>query len=171
MSSQTDTTTSRLLGQVKWFNNKAGYGFITLTDDESSKDIFVHYKNVRADSAEYKYLVQGEYVEFAIVKSTQEGREFQASEVTGVKGGKLMCETRATNFAASAGAASAGGEERRRRPLYRNIRSPRRDQSDAPAAEGAKTDDFRPVERRRTTRPYKKRTDGPSTRDAAVATA
>jgi cold shock CspA family protein len=166
MSSQTDTATSRLLGQVKWFNNKAGYGFITLNEGDSSKDIFVHYKNVRADSAEYKYLVQGEYVEFSIVKSTQEGREFQASEVTGVKGGKLMCETRASNFAGAA-ATSSTGDDRRRRPLYRNTRPPRRDQSDAPA-EGGRTDDFRPVERRRPTRPYKKRTEGSSTRDAAV---
>ena len=32
---------SRQLGIVKWFNNKAGFGFVTTLED-SGKDIFVH---------------------------------------------------------------------------------------------------------------------------------
>ena len=28
------------LGKIKWFNSKKGYGFIT--DDKTSKDIFLH---------------------------------------------------------------------------------------------------------------------------------
>ena len=38
--------------------------------------------------------MQGEYVEFSLV-STQGGvHEFNAANVSGIKGGKLMCETR-----------------------------------------------------------------------------
>ena len=31
-------------GKVKWFNAKKGYGFIT--DDETSKDIFLHFSEL-----------------------------------------------------------------------------------------------------------------------------
>lgn len=94
----TDSTTiqvQRLLGQVKWFNNKAGYGFITVSDGEQAgKDIFIHFSAITASESQYKYLVQGEYVEFVLDKSTSDAHEFHATQVAGVKGGKLMCETR-----------------------------------------------------------------------------
>lgn len=92
----TEASTSRLLGQVKWFNNKAGYGFITVNEgDQVGKDIFIHYSTIRATSdSQYKYLVQGEYVEFLLEKSSSETHEFQANDVTGVRQGKLMCEMR-----------------------------------------------------------------------------
>jgi cold shock CspA family protein len=90
-----DMETSRLTGQVKWFNNKAGYGFITLTDGENgNKDIFIHYSSIRVTNSQYKYLVQGEYVEFNLVKSTNAAHEYQATDISGIKGGALMCETR-----------------------------------------------------------------------------
>jgi cold shock CspA family protein len=96
MSDTIATQSARILGQVKWFNNKAGYGFITVNDGEQSgKDIFVHYSTIRV-SNQYKYLVQGEYVEFEMIVSTTDGHEFQANDVSGIKGGPLMCETRRT---------------------------------------------------------------------------
>ena len=92
--SQSEKATN--IGRVKWFNNKAGYGFITLTDGEKSgMDIFVHHSAIDVIiSNEYKYLVQGEYVEFSIVSVEGGKHEFQASNVTGVNGGKLMYDTR-----------------------------------------------------------------------------
>lgn len=82
-------------GRVKWFNNKAGYGFITITDGEKSgSDIFVHHSAIMITSQQYKYLVQGEYVEFCLNKVESDKHEWQASNVNGIKGGKLMCETR-----------------------------------------------------------------------------
>jgi CspA family cold shock protein len=88
-------SSDRLTGRVKWFNNKAGYGFITVTDgSRSGSDIFVHHSSIGVASQQYKYLVQGEYVDFNM-SSTQGGaHEFQATNVVGIKGGKLMCETR-----------------------------------------------------------------------------
>jgi CspA family cold shock protein len=85
----------KFTGRVKWFNNKAGYGFVTVTDgSKSGSDVFIHHSAIKVDAEQYKYLVQGEYVEFTL--STVEGgkHEFQAAEVCGIKGGKLMCETR-----------------------------------------------------------------------------
>ena len=84
----------KIIGCVKWFNNKSGYGFISLIDGEQvGKEIFVHHSGIGVNQQQYKYLVQGEYVEF-VLSSTQGGQhEYQAVNVTGIKGGKLMCET------------------------------------------------------------------------------
>ena len=91
-----------ITGRVKWFNNKAGYGFITITDgDRVGTDVFVHHTRVVVESEQYKYLVQGEYVEFELSElENDEKHEFQASNVRGVRGGKLMCETRNDNRSA-----------------------------------------------------------------------
>lgn len=100
MSSNPDSATSsasasRLIGRVKWFNNKAGYGFITVTDGtRSGTDIFVHHSAIIVENQQYKYLVQGEYVEFSESATSSGTHEYQATDVLGVKGGKLMCETR-----------------------------------------------------------------------------
>ena len=81
-------------GCVKWFNRQSGWGFITITNEgHSDEEIFVRWDNLSCDG--YKYLVQGEYVEFSIdfKPDAQDGRQYQAANVGGVNGGKLMCET------------------------------------------------------------------------------
>jgi cold shock CspA family protein len=89
------SSVERLTGRVKWFNNKAGYGFITITDGTNSgSDVFVHHSAINVSNQQYKYLVQGEYVELSLVKTTSGVHEYQAAEVSGIKEGKLMCETR-----------------------------------------------------------------------------
>ena len=94
-SSTVSQSSERFIGRVKWFNNKAGYGFVTVTDGlKSGSDVFVHHSSVKVDSEQYKYLVQGEYVEFSLSDTKTSGHEFQAGDVSGIKGGKLMCETR-----------------------------------------------------------------------------
>ena len=89
MSSSTHT-----MGSVKWFNNKAGYGFITCIEgDLLNKDIFVHHSAIVVGSDQFRFLVQGEFVHFDLVKvEGDEKHEFQAKSVTGINGGKLMCE-------------------------------------------------------------------------------
>jgi CspA family cold shock protein len=84
-----------LTGRVKWFNNRSGFGFITVCDDGDlkDKDIFVHWSAVKVENSQYKYLVQGEYVEFNVVKPEKGEHEYNAVNVSGVKGGNLMCET------------------------------------------------------------------------------
>lgn len=49
-------------GQVKWFNNAKGFGFI-LPDDGGS-DLFVHYSSIRMDG--YKTLKAGQTVTFDV---------------------------------------------------------------------------------------------------------
>ena len=85
----------RLTGRVKWFNNKAGFGFVTACEGElKDKDVFVHFSSIQVPEDQYKYLVQGEYVDFELSKSEKSEHEFHAVNISGVKGGSLMCETR-----------------------------------------------------------------------------
>ena len=99
-NSSSSSSSTRLTGRVKWFNNKTGFGFITaLGDSEGVKegsDVFVHHSTIKVAQEQYRYLVQGEYVEFVLSKiaDASNKHEFQAADVSGVKGGKLICETR-----------------------------------------------------------------------------
>ena len=95
--SNSETQGERFVGCVKWFNNNAGYGFITVSADQgdrSGTDVFVYHSSINVTNQQYKYLVQGEYVEFAIVPTQGGAHPFQAADVTGIRRGKLMCETR-----------------------------------------------------------------------------
>lgn len=95
MSAADSSSSERFTGRVKWFNNKAGYGFVTVSDGpKSGTDVFVHHSSIKVDSEQYKYLVQGEYVEFELLTTTGGAHEYQGGQVSGIKGGKLMCETR-----------------------------------------------------------------------------
>ena len=38
---------NRIIGRVKWFNNRAGYGFITLLEGEKKgEDVFAHHSSI-----------------------------------------------------------------------------------------------------------------------------
>jgi cold shock CspA family protein len=86
----------KLVGIVKWFDSRGGFGFITVLPEqpESNKDIFVHYSSLNVEHSHYKYLVLGEYVEFLLEPSKNEKYEFSAKNVSGIRGGNLMCESR-----------------------------------------------------------------------------
>ena len=94
-STDLSSTPVRTLGMVKWFNKKQGYGFIhVLNGEQTDKDIFVHYSSIRTKDTEYKYLVQGEYVEFCIDRVVKGDHEFNATDVTGLLENPILCETR-----------------------------------------------------------------------------
>ena len=64
-------------GKVKWFNNDPGYGFLEYKDGE---DRFIHYSSIMSEG--YKTLVEGQYVEFELVR-TDKG--LQAKNVVEIK--------------------------------------------------------------------------------------
>ena len=67
--------------QVKWFNKRKGYGFV-------SGDLFVHHSDIQVSG--YKYLKRGEYV---IGEVTETGGKKKLSNIRApMEGGKLMCE-------------------------------------------------------------------------------
>jgi len=64
-------------GQVKWFNEKKGYGFISQEDGD---DVFVHFSAIQRDG--FKTLHEGDEVEFEI---SQDQRGAKASNVVVLK--------------------------------------------------------------------------------------
>ena len=48
-------------GTVKWFNERKGYGFISL---ENGEDVFVHHSSITGGG--FKTLNEGEVVEFEV---------------------------------------------------------------------------------------------------------
>ena len=122
MSSASSSGTSapvRLTGRVKWFNNKTGFGFISVVGGndqyKDASEVFVHHSAVTVSQEQYRYLVEGEYVEFSVITTESGDHKFQAGDVRGVKGGKLFCETRHEHRASQdSGGGGAGGEKSER---------------------------------------------------------
>lgn len=53
-------------GQVKWFNEKKGYGFIQQDDGQ---DLFVHYTAIQGEG--FKTLTEGQRVRFEIEETSK----------------------------------------------------------------------------------------------------
>lgn len=53
-------------GQVKWFNEKKGYGFIQQDD---GKDLFVHFSAIQGDG--FRTLKEGQRVTFEIEETSK----------------------------------------------------------------------------------------------------
>ncbi len=52
-------------GVVSWFNVTKGYGFIR--PEGGGKDVFVHYKEIKADG--FRVLSEGDKVEYTIAQN------------------------------------------------------------------------------------------------------
>lgn len=68
----------RTTGQIKWFDNRKGYGFIEV---EGSEDVFVHFTAINGPDDEFKALYDGDKVEFDIVEADK-GPQAENVEVT-----------------------------------------------------------------------------------------
>jgi CspA family cold shock protein len=51
-------------GQVKWFNEGKGFGFI---EREEGPDVFVHFSAIQGEEG-YKSLAEGQAVEFEVIE-------------------------------------------------------------------------------------------------------
>ena len=66
---------AKIKGQVKWFNESKGFGFITPAD--GSKDVFVHFSAINGEG--FKSLEEGQAVSYDL---TEGARGMQAANVT-----------------------------------------------------------------------------------------
>ena len=78
---ETKYMTGKILGTVKWFDDKKGYGFIVNPDGQ---DAFVHYRSIQQE--DYKTLREGQDIEYTHISSD---KEWQAAEVAVVSDRKL----------------------------------------------------------------------------------
>jgi len=99
-------------GRVKWFNAKAGYGFVTSL--KTNKDVFVHHSELKVGKEQFRYLLEGEYLEMEVTET--EGKSTGKS-VRGIGGGKLMCETRTESASAS-----TSSERKETKPLEKKYK-------------------------------------------------
>ena len=51
-----------MIGEVKWFNDEKGFGFIT--SEEVGKDLFVHHSEIAMEG--FRALTPGQKVEFTV---------------------------------------------------------------------------------------------------------
>ena len=58
-----DHDMDRESGEVKWFNESKGFGFITR---DSGEDVFVHFRSIRGSG--HRVLQDGQRVEFAVIE-------------------------------------------------------------------------------------------------------
>ncbi|HLT64238.1 MAG TPA: cold-shock protein [Pseudohongiella sp.] len=67
---------SIVTGQVKFFNEAKGFGFI---EQDGGGDVFVHYSSIK--SSGFKTLAEGQRVEFTVSKGA---KGLQADNVVGL---------------------------------------------------------------------------------------
>jgi len=112
--------------RVKWFNRQTGWGFLSLTssaEQHENDDIFVHWKSLNVEGELYKYLVNGEYVTLNINYTPDGEHSYQATNVSGVDGGLLMCQTR--HIENESRRDDENNENRSRQPQRVHYRGPR----------------------------------------------
>jgi len=57
---------AQFTGQVKWFNNAKGYGFV---GRDGGPDVFCHFSSIQTNG--YKTLKEGDAVEFDVIQGEQ----------------------------------------------------------------------------------------------------
>lgn len=84
----------KYIANVKWFNKQIGFGFATIMDGDDlvprGKDIFVHHSAIKPLNSNFRTLRKGEYVQMDVVNGD---KGMQATNVTGILGGPLMCDS------------------------------------------------------------------------------
>ena len=66
-------------GNVKWFNNEKGFGFIS--NDDGSGDVFVHFSAIQAEG--FRTLAEGQKVSYDTEPDPKDPGKLRAVNVIG----------------------------------------------------------------------------------------
>jgi len=97
MTEETTNNYGTEVGNVIWFDQKKGFGFIRIINPDSEyhlKELFVHYTSIESLNR-FKKLYPGENVSLIVSKNTgevTEGKEFVTSNITGLYGSTLLVD-------------------------------------------------------------------------------
>lgn len=69
------SSSSRIVGQVKWFDPKKGYGFIL---GPQGQDVFIHYSQIDGDG--FRSLKDGQEVRYTLLQG-EKGYQAQDAEM------------------------------------------------------------------------------------------
>jgi len=96
-NSTATVTMGNEVGNVVWFDQKKGFGFIKIITPGSEfldKEVFVHFSSILSQN-NFKKLYPGENVSLDVVKNTEQntnGKEFICSNVSGLYGTPLLVD-------------------------------------------------------------------------------
>lgn len=117
---KTEDTTNKsyvektIVGKVKWFNVKAGFGFINRNDN--GQDVYAHYSSIVNKNPNHRVrsLADGELVQFNLIEGSK-GAE--ATDITGINGVPVQGSeyARPNNDSKNRSSTSAGGGNGSRR--------------------------------------------------------
>ena len=83
------------VGNVMWFDQKKGYGFVKVINPDSeflNKEIFVHYSSIKSEN-DFKKLFPGENVSLNVERNEKDtNKEFVSNNVTGLFGSRLLVD-------------------------------------------------------------------------------
>ena len=97
MTEETTNNYGTEVGNVIWFDQKKGFGFIRIINPDSEyhlKELFVHYTSINSLNR-FKKLYPGENVSLIVSKNTgevAEGKELVTSHITGLYGSELLVD-------------------------------------------------------------------------------
>jgi len=106
--SKIEKVNSMVSGTVKWFNNKKGFGFITVEGQE--KDVFVHFSNIKVEEGAFASLNDGDEVDFEVAEG-QKGLEAKNVVVTKKAPPKERPPRREGGFNRGFGGGGGGGDD------------------------------------------------------------
>ena len=95
-------TENREIGNVLWFDQKKGYGFVKVISPESEnldKEIFLHYTNIQSENS-FKKLFPGENISFIVEvdENAIENKKYTARDIRGLYNAPLLIDNPNHNF-------------------------------------------------------------------------
>ena len=90
-----ESTIGKHVGNVLWFDQKKGYGFVKIINPDSeflNNEIFVHYSSIKSGN-NFKKLFPGENISLDVERNkTDSNKEYISNNVTGLFGTKLLVD-------------------------------------------------------------------------------